>query len=72
MQSDDTISHLAKRIIVSDHDDCVAVFLIYSLDEREDVLGRVVVKGSSRFIAEKNVRILDNSSSNRSALLLSA
>ena len=71
MQPDNPVCHLAKRIIVSDHDDCVAIFLIYSLDECEDVLGRVVIQSSCRFIAQKNVRILDNGSSNRAALLLS-
>ena len=51
MQSDNTVGHLAERIIVSHHDDCVAVFLIYSLNEREYVLGCVVIQCSWRSAA---------------------
>ena len=69
---DYTISHIFDGIVVRYHDDGVAVFLIYRLDQLQDFLGSIIIQGSCRLIAEKNVRILYNGTADSSPLLLTA
>ena len=54
------------------HDDGVAVFLVYRLDQLQDFLGGLIIQCSCRLIAEKNVRILYNGTADSSPLLLTA
>ena len=66
------VSHILDGIVVCYHDDGVAVFLVYRLDQLQDFLGGIIIQGSCRLITEKNVRILHNGSADSSPLLLTA
>ena len=54
------VSHIFDGIVVRYHDDGVAIFLIYRLDQLQDFLGGIIIQCPCRLIAEKNVRILHN------------
>ena len=58
--------------IVGDQDDCNAVFLIEALEHGEDFLARARVKIARRLIGEKEGRMVDEGTSNRYPLLLTA
>ena len=66
------VSHILNGIVVRYHDDGVAVFLVYRLDQLQDFLGGLIIQCSCRLIAEKNVRILYNGTADSSPLLLTA
>ncbi len=66
------VSHIFDGIVMRYHDDGVAVFLVYRLDQLQDFLGGIIIQGSCRLIAKKNIRILYNGSANGSPLLLTA
>ena len=54
------VSHIFDSIVMRYHDDGVAVFLVYRLDQLQDFLGGIIIQGSCRLIAKKNIRILYN------------
>ena len=71
-QTHDTVRHILYRVVMRNHNDSVAVFLIDRLDQLQDFLGGIIIQGSCRLIAKKNIRILYNGSANGSPLLLTA
>ena len=66
------VSHIFDGIVMRYHDDGVAVFLVYRLDQLQDFLGGLIIQCSCRLISEKNVRILYNGTADSSPLLLTA
>ena len=52
------------------HDNGIAVFFIDRFDQFQDFLGCLIVQRSGRLIAEQDIRVLDDSSSDRGSLLL--
>ena len=71
-QADGAMGYLGIMLIMRYHDDGVSVFLVYRLDQLQDFLGGIIIQGSCRLIAEKNVRILHNGTADSSPLLLTA
>lgn len=49
------VSHIFDGIVMRYHDDGVAVFLVYRLDQLQDFLGGIIIQGSCRYcVVSKN------------------
>ena len=57
---------------MGNHDDGISVLLVDLLDQAQNFLGCVVIQCTCRLVAEKNVRIFYNSTTNGRSLLLTA
>ena len=68
----DMVCHVPYSLVVSDHDNGVAVLLVDLLDELEDLLRGRVIERTCRLVTEQNIRIFDYGSADGNSLLLTA
>ena len=54
------VSHIFDGIVMRYHDDGVAVFLVYRLDQLQDFLGGIIVQSTGRLITKQDIRIFYN------------
>ena len=71
-QTHDTVRHILYRVVMRNHNDGVAVFLIDRLDQLQDLLRGRVIQRAGRLIAEEDIRVLHNGASDGGSLLLTA
>ena len=57
-QTHDTVRHILYRVVMRNHNDSVAVFLIDRLDQLQDLLRGRVIQRAGRLIAEEDIRVL--------------
>ena len=70
-QLNDTIRHIFDGIVMGYHYDRIPVFVIDFFNQIQNIFGRIIIQCSGRLIAQKNIRIFYNRTSDRGTLLLS-
>ena len=68
--TDNPVCHVFDGIIMSNHDNGISVFLIHGFNQLQDLFGSIVVQSTGWLIAEQDIRVLYNRTSNGSTLLL--